>query len=125
MLALAGACGATDERGGGSDGTGPGSSGAASGTGGSSAFPGSAGTSSLPGGRGSADVCVPGISATSQIPRLLNRQYEAVVRDLLGVTQVGADNKTASQLLGADFDGPMTPDAWRIYQTSAPRSPTR
>jgi hypothetical protein len=46
----------------------------------------------------------------------LNRQYEAVVRDLLGVTVVGTDNKTASQLLVADSDGPMTPDAWRIYQ---------
>jgi hypothetical protein len=46
----------------------------------------------------------------------LNRQYEAVLRDLLGVTGVGSDNKPASQLLVADTDGPMTPDAWRIYQ---------
>jgi hypothetical protein len=61
-------------------------------------------------------MCIPGIPATSQIPRLLNRQYEAVVRDLLGVTALGADDKTASQLLVADSDGPMTPDAWRIYQ---------
>ena len=61
-------------------------------------------------------VCVPGVPATSQIPRLLNRQYEAVVRDLLGVTGVGTDNKPPSQLLVADSDGPMTPDAWRIYQ---------
>ena len=61
-------------------------------------------------------MCVPGVPATSQIPRLLNRQYEAVVRDLLGVTGVGTDNKPASQLLVADSDGPMTPDAWRIYQ---------
>jgi hypothetical protein len=64
----------------------------------------------------SAEVCVPGTPATSQIPRLLTRQYEAVVRDLLGVTSVGAENKPPSQLLVADSDGPMTPDAWRIYQ---------
>jgi hypothetical protein len=69
------------------------------------------------GGAGSGgEVCVPGVPPTSQIPRLLNRQYEAVVRDILGVTTVGTDNKTASQLLVADSDGPMTPDMWRIYQ---------
>ena len=61
-------------------------------------------------------VCVPGVPSTSQIPRLLNRQYEAVVRDLLGVAGVGTDNKPASELLVSDFDGSMTPDAWRIYQ---------
>jgi hypothetical protein len=103
------------------------SPGGAGGAGGASAIPGGAGTSGLPGTGGSGpggsagtgsnpEVCVPGVPATSQIPRLLNRQYEAVVRDLLGVTIVGADNKTASQLLVADSDGPMTPDAWRIYQ---------
>jgi hypothetical protein len=68
-----------------------------------------------PGG-GPPGVCIPGVPATSQIPRLLNRQYESVVRDLLGVTGLGTDNKPASQLLVADSDGPMTPDAWRIYQ---------
>jgi hypothetical protein len=89
----------------------------ASGSAGSSAIPGGApgtgGASSTP---GSSAVCVPGVPSTSQIPRLLNRQYEAVVRDLLGVSSVGTSNKTASQLLVADSDGPMTPDAWRIYQ---------
>lgn len=90
--------------------TGPGPNGTA----GSSGILGSAGTPSVPG--GPPDVCVPGIPATSQIPRLLNRQYEAVVRDLLGVTGLGADDKTASQLLVADADGPMAPDAWRIYR---------
>lgn len=93
--------------------TGPGSNGMA----GSAAVPvsGGSGGSSAPGG-GPPTMCVPGIPGTSQIPRLLNRQYEAVVRDLLGVTGVVTDNKTVSQLLVADFDGPMTPDAWRIYQ---------
>jgi hypothetical protein len=56
------------------------------------------------------------VSPASRPPRLLNRQYEAVVRDLLGVTGVGTDLKPAAQLLVADSDGPMTPDAWRIYQ---------
>jgi Protein of unknown function (DUF1592)/Protein of unknown function (DUF1588)/Protein of unknown function (DUF1595)/Protein of unknown function (DUF1585) len=69
------------------------------------------------GGAGGAPLkCVPGTPASSQIPRLLNRQYDAVVRDLLGVTTVGTENKPASQLLVADSDGPMTPDTWRIYQ---------
>ena len=95
-------------------GTGAGSNGSI-GTAGSSATPGGAGTASVPAG-GPPGTCVPGIPGTTQIPRLLNRQYEAVVRDLLGVTSVGSDGKTASQLLVADSDGPMTPDAWRIYQ---------
>jgi hypothetical protein len=92
-----------------------------SGTGDSSAVPGGMGGTGgagggAAGGASPPDKCVPGIPATSQIPRLLNRQYEAVVRDLLGVTSVGSDNKAPSQLLVADSDGPMTPDAWRIYQ---------
>lgn len=64
-------------------------------------------------------MCTPGVPATTQIPRLLNREYESVVRDLLNVTTIGADSKTASQLLVADSDGPMTPDSWRIYQDVA------
>jgi hypothetical protein len=47
---------------------------------------------------------------------MLNRQYDAVVNDVLGITAVGTDNKPPSQLLVADSDGPMTADAWRIYQ---------
>jgi hypothetical protein len=94
------------------------------GSGGSGAFAGSpaavgasgsgTGTTSQPGGTPS--VCSPGIPVTTQIPRLLNRQYDAVVSSVLGVTSVGTDNKLPSQLLVADSDGPMTPDAWRIYQ---------
>jgi hypothetical protein len=61
-------------------------------------------------------TCTPGIPATTQIPRLLNRQYDAVVSDLLGVTAVGTDGRQPSQLLVADSDGPMTADSWRIYQ---------
>ena len=64
-------------------------------------------------------VCAQGISPTSQIPRLLNRQYEAVARDLLGVRGLGSDNKPVAQLLVSDADSAMTPDAWRIYQDVA------
>jgi hypothetical protein len=97
---------------------GPGSPGGLSGS--PAATPGGGtGGANTPGGgtgAGAPQKCAPGTPATSQIPRLLNRQYDAVVRDLLGVTTVGADNKPPSQLLVADSDGPMTPDAWRIYQ---------
>lgn len=57
------------------------------------------------------------IPATSQIPRLLRRQYDAVVRDLLDVTQV--DGKPASDGLYADFEGPVNVDAVRLYQEVA------
>jgi hypothetical protein len=87
---------------------------AANGMGGAGGLPGGGGASGAAGG-GSPEVCTPGIPGTSQIPRLLNRQYEAVMRDLLGVTGVGADDQKVSELLVGDSDGPMTPDAWRIY----------
>jgi hypothetical protein len=63
-------------------------------------------------------VCAPGIPATTQIPRLLNRQYENVVRDLLGETTLDGGPISAG-LLG-DFTGPMTSPAWDLYkQTGA------
>lgn len=62
-------------------------------------------------------VCVQGIPATTQIPRLLNRQYENVVRDLLGVTAV--DGAPVSAALLGDFTGPMTAPAWQQYQQAA------
>jgi hypothetical protein len=105
--ALAG-CGSDDGR--------PGLPATGLGAGGGAAPLGAAGRAANVPGAASAGACVPGVPATSQIPRLLNRQYEAAVRDLLGVTTVGTDSKPASQLLVADSDGPMTPDAWRIYR---------
>jgi hypothetical protein len=64
--------------------------------------------------------CAPGIPATSQIRRLLNRQYDAVVRDLLGVTGLaGAQNGPPSALLYPDHDGATTAEAWRLYQEVA------
>jgi hypothetical protein len=74
------------------------------------------------GGSSSTDpkVCSAGIPATSQIPRLLNRQYDAVVRDLLGLTSLAnAGGQPLSSLLNADFDGPMNPFAWQAYQDVA------
>jgi hypothetical protein len=49
---------------------------------------------------------------------MLNRQYDATVHDLLGVTSVGTGTSAGppSSMLYADFDGPMVPDAWRLYQ---------
>jgi len=62
-------------------------------------------------------ACEAGVPATSQLPRLLNREYENSVRDLLGVTSV--EGQPVSQALIADTDGPMKPDTWRIYQDVA------
>ncbi|WP_441291414.1 DUF1592 domain-containing protein [Sorangium sp. KYC3313] len=65
-------------------------------------------------------VCTPGIWATSQVPRLLNREYDAVVRDLLGVTSVSnAPTGNPSSLLVADFEGSMTDIAWNSYLVAA------
>jgi hypothetical protein len=63
-------------------------------------------------------TCSPGIPATTRLRRRLNWQYDATVRDLLGVTTVtnGSNSGPPSSMLYADFDGPMVPDAWRLYQ---------
>ena len=94
-------------------GSGATSAGAGPGSGGLSGKAGTAGSGAGPG------TCVPGIPATTQIPRMLNRQYDSVLRDLLGVTTVDTDGKPPSSLLYDDFTGPMTPDAWRLYQSAA------
>lgn len=71
-----------------------------------------------PGGEGEDPrVCVPGIPPTSQVPRLLNREYDAVVRDLLGVTEV--DGQSPSALLNTDFEGAMNTYAWSAYLNAA------
>ncbi len=67
-------------------------------------------------------TCVPGIPATSQIPRLKNAEYDAVVRDLLGVTTLAsASNAAPSSLLVPDFDGSLTDIAWNGYLVAAER----
>ncbi len=64
-------------------------------------------------------TCAPGVPATSQIPRLLNRQYDAVVHDLLGITSLSSTGNPPSDSLYANFDGPINVDVWRLYQDVA------
>jgi hypothetical protein len=80
---------------------------------------GTGGVNNMGGGGAGLDpnVCVQGIPTTTQIPRLLNRQYENVVRDLLGVTAL--DAAPVSAALVGDFTGPMTAPAWQQYQRAA------
>ncbi|XXT15509.1 DUF1592 domain-containing protein [Sorangium sp. So ce429] len=68
---------------------------------------------------GPPDRCIPGVPMTTQLPRMLNRQYDNTVRDLLGVTGVGADNRPPSEMLVDDSDGPMDATAWQFYQDAA------
>ena len=68
----------------------------------------------------SGEACIPVIAVTSQIPRLLNRQYDAVVRDLLGITALAsAGNQKPSALLYDDVQGPLIAPAWSLYQDTA------
>jgi hypothetical protein len=46
----------------------------------------------------------------------MNRQYDAAVRDLLGVTTLGAEAQAPSAQLVPDFDGAMSSAAWAQYQ---------
>jgi len=67
-----------------------------------------------------ASTCSPGIPATSQIPRVKNAAYDAMVRDLLGVTALAsAGNAPPSSLLVPDFDGSLSDIAWNGYLTAA------
>lgn len=78
-----------------------------------SASGGAIGTS--PGGPANAN-CTPGVAITSQIPRLTNAEYDATVRDLLGVTAL-ASGSTPSNLLATDQSGGLTDVAWAAYKT--------
>ena len=95
--------------------------GAAVGVGGAGQVIGGAGEGAGPNGAAGGGVdtppvgaCSPGIPVTTQIPRLQNRQYANVVRDLLGVTAV--DNTPGADALVADFTGAMTAPAWKVYE---------
>jgi len=94
-------------------GTGVGTGGSATGVGGSSTTPGGGDSSMLP----PDGPCQQGIPITSQIPRMLNRQYGNVVRDLLGVTTI--DGKSVGDSLVGDFTGAMTAPAWEVYNEVA------
>jgi hypothetical protein len=74
---------------------------------------GAAGTTATGGGGTTVSSCMPGIPSTSQIPRMKDAAYDAVVRDLLGVTAVNGD--LPSKALAPDSDGSMTAIAWDGY----------
>ncbi|HKO51947.1 MAG TPA: DUF1592 domain-containing protein, partial [Polyangiaceae bacterium] len=61
--------------------------------------------------------CTPGVPPTSQIPRMKGAAYNAVMRDLLGVTAVAGD--PPSKALAPDYDGSMTAIAWDGYLKTA------
>lgn len=62
-------------------------------------------------------VCVPGVPATSQIPRLLNRQYDRAVMELVNVSSVGDDRP--SELLIPDATGSLDAYTWTAYLNTA------
>lgn len=58
-------------------------------------------------------ICVPGVPATSQLPRLSRVQFDNTVRDLLHV------DITPSSLLAPDSDGSVDQRAWDGYKAAA------
>jgi hypothetical protein len=122
LLASLAACGSSTGNGPG----GPGDGNPGQPTAGSSGIPNGGGSSNGGGTGGSGpDVsdpskCVPGIQATSQIPRMKNAAYDNVIRDLLGVTTLAsAGNAPASSLLADDSDGSLTDISWNGYLSAA------
>jgi hypothetical protein len=104
-----------------------GTSGTSSTGGGAGTSGGAAGTSGAAGtgGGGPVDVCVPGVPASSQVPRMLNAQYDNVMRDLLGVTTLAAaSNGLPSTLLADDSQGSLTDISWNAYLTTAEKIAT-
>ncbi|HMI88618.1 MAG TPA: DUF1592 domain-containing protein [Polyangiaceae bacterium] len=102
---------------------GSGTAGGSAGSGGAGgAGGGGAGTAGA-GGSGGGTVgvpCVPGIPSTSQVARLKNAHYDAVVNDLLGVSVLAtAGNAPPSSLLAPDSAGSLTNIAWNGYLTAA------
>lgn len=64
--------------------------------------------------------CVAGVFPTTQVPRLLAREYDNTVRDLLGVTGLSASSGDApSSLLATDQAGALSDLGWSSYQTVA------
>lgn len=104
--------------------TGTGNSPGNPGTGGGTGMPGgAAGNPGMSGGVPACVgqcVCVKGVPATSQIPRMTRLQYDTVVKDLLGVSALAtANNQPPSSLLAEDSTGPLTDIAWNGYLSAA------
>jgi hypothetical protein len=70
-------------------------------------------------------VCMPGIPATTQVPRITRVQYDTVVKELLGVTTLtSASNQPPSSLLAEDSTGPLTDISWNGYLSAAEKIAT-
>jgi len=111
--------GATGNPGSGGNGT-PGSGG--SGNPGSGGGSGSSGTGGSP---ATGMTCVPGIPATSQVPRMTRLQYDTVVKELLGLTSLAsAGSGPPSSLLSEDSTGPLTDISWNGYLSVAEKVAT-
>jgi hypothetical protein len=109
----------SSSRGGATAGSGGGGGGAASGSVGAGGSSGS-GTTSGAGGAVVALSCSPGVPPTSQIPRMKDAAYDAVIRDLLGLTTLAsANNQPPSSLLAPDSDGAITDIGWNGYRSAA------
>lgn len=60
--------------------------------------------------------CMPGIPATSQVPRLLNREYDNILHDILDVSSVDAmGGGPPSSLLAPDSEEDITSIQWDAY----------
>ncbi len=70
-------------------------------------------------------VCMPGVPATTQVPRMTRLQYDTVVKELLGVTNLtSASNQPPSSLLADDSAGALTDIAWNGYLSAAEKIAT-
>lgn len=59
--------------------------------------------------------CIPGVRATSQVPRLKNIEYDRTVRDLIGLSSL--NGRPPSALLATDQEGSLTDLGWSSYLT--------
>jgi hypothetical protein len=106
--------------GGGASANGSGGTGPAAGTGGAASGTGGAGPAIIDQNGDGRPDCVPGIAPTSQVPRLKAREYDATIRDLVGVTGLAASNNDPpSSLLATDQGGALSDLGWSSYQTVA------
>ena len=71
------------------------------------------------------NTCVPGLPATSQVPRMTRLQYDQVMRDLLNVTGVASNmNQPPSVLLAEDSASALTQIGWDAYLSTAEKIAT-
>lgn len=113
-LALAGCDGKIGAKGSGDTGTGATTgSGASTGVGSNTGFAGTSGGGGTFGTVPPPTMCVPGVPATSQLPRLTRVQYDNTIRDLLQITS------QPSSMLAPDTTGPMDQRAWDGFQAAA------